>query len=272
MRKLLISLTVLICFCSPCAFTQDLSAPGQTARAADKISLDIKGMDIVDVLKMLASKTQLNLVIDKNVSGRVTVFLNNVRPTQALDMILASNDLVQVREGDISRVMTEQDYESLHGYKFSDPKRMLRIKLKYAKPQDVAVILNQFKSHIGRIVPDEASGAIILFDTKKNNEEMSKLIEEMDMPLETQVFEINYAKGEKISGMLQDMITRGVGSIKWDDRSNQLMVTDYPSKLKKIKEAISAFDKRTKEIFIEAKIVQVALNDKISLGSTGNMS
>ena len=239
---------------------------GISSTSPNKISLDIKGMDIVDVLKMLASKTNMNLVIDKNVTGRATVFLKDVSPREALETILVSNDLVPKKEGDITRIMTAQAYEQLYGSSYSDTREKLRIKLKYARPQDVAVVLNQFKSHIGRIVADEASGAIVLYDTKENNDEMAKFIEEMDQPLETGFFQVNYAKGEKIAEMLQDMITKGIGSVKWDSRSSQLMVTDYPSKLKKIKEAILAFDEQTKEISIEAKIVQVTLNDSTSLG------
>ena len=83
--------------------------------ASDRISLDIKGMDIIDVLKMLSAKTELNLVIDKNVAGRVTVFLKDVMPGDALDVILASNDLVQQKQAGITRIMTGQDYEQRFG-------------------------------------------------------------------------------------------------------------------------------------------------------------
>ena len=43
-----------------------------------KVSLDIKGMDIVDVLKILAMRGDLNIVAGKNVRGKVTLFLKNV--------------------------------------------------------------------------------------------------------------------------------------------------------------------------------------------------
>ena len=251
---------------NPHVSAQDLSTGTQAAETPDKISLDIKGMDIIDVLKMLASKTHLNLVIDKNVAGRVTVFLKDVSPVQALDLILASNNLVRVQEEDISRIMTEQDYESLHGYKSSDPKKMLRIKLKYGRPQDVAVILNQVKSNIGHIIVDEVSAALILVDTDKKNAEMAKMIEEMDIPLETAVFKLNYARAEKIAETLQDVVTKGLGSIKMDARTNQLIVTDCAAKLKKIKEMLISLDERTKEVLIDAKIIQVNLNDKMSFG------
>ena len=44
------------------------------------------------------------------------------------------------------------------------------------------------------------------------------------------------------------------------------MVTDYPAKLKKIKNVVAIFDERTKEISIDAKILQVTLTDKTSFG------
>ena len=40
---------------------------------SSKITLDIKGMDIVDVLKMLSSRSGMNIVVGKNVAGRVTL-------------------------------------------------------------------------------------------------------------------------------------------------------------------------------------------------------
>lgn len=51
--------------------------PDQGIRPAgtNKISLEIKGMEVTDVLKMLAARENLNIVIGKNVAGRVTLFL-----------------------------------------------------------------------------------------------------------------------------------------------------------------------------------------------------
>ena len=44
-----------------------------------KISLDLKGMDIIEVLKTLASKGNMNLVVGSNVRGRVTMFRSRTR-------------------------------------------------------------------------------------------------------------------------------------------------------------------------------------------------
>lgn len=233
---------------------------------SDKISLDIKGMDIVDVLKMLATKSALNLVIDKNVVGRVTVFLKDVSPKEALDVILASNNLVARTEGSITRVLTGQDYEQMFGAKFYDQKETRRVTLKYLKPQDLVVVLNQLKSNIGSVIADEATGCLILFDVKEKNDAMEQMIKEMDAPVATEAFKLNYAKPEAIAAALGDVVTKNISAIKADARSSQVIVTDYVSNLKKVRAMVAGLDERTKEVRIDAKIMQVNLNDKTSLG------
>ena len=42
---------------------------------ANTISLDFKGMDVVDVLKLIAQRGNMNIAISKNVRGKVTMFL-----------------------------------------------------------------------------------------------------------------------------------------------------------------------------------------------------
>jgi type II secretory pathway component GspD/PulD (secretin) len=257
---------LLVCSSSAGVWAQDEARVMAMATAQDKISLDIKGMDIVDVLKMLATKSNLNLVVDKNVAGRVTVFLKDVSPQEALRVILASNNLVQKADAGITRIMTGQDYEQLYGAKFYDQKEMRRVALKYAKPQDLLLVLNQIKSSIGMILADDATNSLILFDTAQKNEEMKKMAEAMDAPLKTQTFKLNYAKAETVASALGDVITKNIAQVKADSRTNQIIVIDYESKLNKVKEVVDSLDERTKEVRIDAKIIQVNLSDKTSLG------
>ena len=79
-------------------FAQTPASPEPTQ---NKISLDFKGMDIVDVLKILAARSEMNLVVGKNVAGRVTLFLKDVDLRDAFEIILLSNDLAYEKKGDI---------------------------------------------------------------------------------------------------------------------------------------------------------------------------
>jgi type II secretory pathway component HofQ len=70
----------------------------------EPISLDLKDADIRDVLLTFSKLARLNMVIDPEVRGSVTVRLENVPWDQALDVILKVNGLGYVLEGNIVRV------------------------------------------------------------------------------------------------------------------------------------------------------------------------
>jgi type IV pilus assembly protein PilQ len=79
---------------------------GEPARryTGEPISLDLKDADIRDVLFTFSKLARLNMVIDPEVRGSVTVRLENVPWDQALEMILKVNGLGYVLEGNIVRV------------------------------------------------------------------------------------------------------------------------------------------------------------------------
>lgn len=79
---------------------------GEPARrfTGEPISLDLKDADLRDVLLTFSKLARLNMVIDPEVRGSVTVRLENVPWDQALDVILKVNGLGYVLEGNIARV------------------------------------------------------------------------------------------------------------------------------------------------------------------------
>src|SRR5262249_33217080 len=69
----------------------------------EPISLDLKDADLRDVLHTFAEMTRLNIVVDPEVHGSVTVRLQDVPWDQALDLILRINGYAYVLEGNILR-------------------------------------------------------------------------------------------------------------------------------------------------------------------------
>jgi len=232
----------------------------------NKISLDIKGMDIVDVMKMLATRSGMNIVVGKNVTGRVTLFLKDVDIWSAFEIILASGDLAYEKKGSIINVMTQRDYELLYGERYQDKKETETVRLKYAKAADLSRALNQMKTNIGRIVVDEASNTIVLMDTPDKITAMMGFIKGADLPVQTKVFSLNYAQADKISAKIQDALTKGVGSMKIDERTNKISVTDYPVKLEEIAQLITAFDEKTPQVLIDAQIIEIKPSAKFEMG------
>lgn len=232
----------------------------------NKVSLDLKGMDIIDVLKMLAVKNKMNLVIGKNVSGRITLFLRDVDLWDAFDIIIASGDLAYDKKGDIINVMTARDYEAIYGEGFQDKKQIYTKRLEHSNALDLSRTLNQIKSNIGRIVVDEVSNTVTVLDIPQKIEQMQVMIKEMDMPRQTKIFSLNYATAEKISAKIQEVLTKGIATIKIDERTNKIAVIDYPYKIKEIENIINEFDEKTKEVIIDAKIIEITLSDEFKMG------
>ncbi|HYH03733.1 MAG TPA: secretin N-terminal domain-containing protein [Bacillota bacterium] len=68
------------------------------------ISLDFKSSDIKDVLRALADQEGVNLVIDNEVSGIITVQLNKVTFLQALNIITTNNNLTYTKTDNLYRI------------------------------------------------------------------------------------------------------------------------------------------------------------------------
>ena len=234
--------------------------------APQKITLDIKGMDIIDVLKIISQRTGMNIVASKGLAGKVTIFLKDVDAWDALEIILLANDLAYVVDGDIVTIMTGREYETLYGERFKDKKEVRIIKLNYANAAEAAKALTQVKTAIGRVVVDAGSNTLILMETKDRLAQMEEMVKIMDLPTVTKIFPLDYAKSDKLNPKIQDMITKGVGTMRFDERTNKLVVTDLPEKVKEIEKVINAFDEKTRQVLIDAKIVQVELNDKFQAG------
>lgn len=235
-----------------------------------KVSLNIKGVDIAEILKILALNFNLNIIVGKNVQGEVTVFLKNVDLMDALEIILAANDLAYEKKGDIINVMTEGEYELLYGEKSYNKKELKIIQLKFAKPAEVAKTLTQIKSKIGKVIVDEDSNTMVLIDAPQSVEEMVQVVKNMDLPTGTKTFVLNYANAKELATKIEPSLSKNLGKLQIDERMNKIVVTDLPEKIDYITRVILDFDERDKVVLIEAKIVQVTLNKDIAYGINWN--
>jgi len=231
-----------------------------------RISLDLKGIDIVELFRIFSLKMNLTIVPTKSVGGRINIFLNNLTFEDALDVILVSQDLACERSGSIIKIMTTSEYSTLYGKKFNEKRKYVSIKLNYAKPSSVFNALSQVKSDIGKLIVDEATGTIIIIDIPDKIEEMRGTIKDLDRPLDTEIFDIGYAKASDMKTQITSALTTGSGELYMDERSGKLVVSDLPDKMKKIKRMVKAFDKETQQVFIEAEIIQIVLTDEYQRG------
>src|SRR3989338_4533643 len=114
------------------------TGPPESFVTGQRISLDLKGVDIVDVLKLLSQQSGLNFVAGRNVTGRVTIFAKDVDVWRAFEMIVSANELAYEQQDGLINVMTARDYELLYGEKFQERKQSRVVALKYAKAIQLA--------------------------------------------------------------------------------------------------------------------------------------
>lgn len=239
-----------------------------------KVSLDvIEPMEIADLIKFLAVKGDLNVVVGREVTGTTKLMLKEVALGEALEIVLAANGLAYEVKGSIIKVMTDKEYRELHGEGFYERKQAKIVQLKYASPKDLAVILGEIKSSIGKIVADPATGTLVLIDTPEKIREMEAVIQRSElptiqrqMPTVTTNFLLQYAKVEDIEPQVLPQLTKEVGQVRSDKRTKSLIVTDLPHVIERVASMIAVFDREQKQVFIEAKIVNVRLKNEFKMG------
>jgi type II secretory pathway component GspD/PulD (secretin) len=235
------------------------------ARIGQRISLDLKGVDILDVLKLFSQKSGLNFIAGRNVSGRVTIFVNDVDVWDAFELIIGANDLAYERHGTIITVMMARDYELIYGEKFQARTENALVALQYVKVVQVATVLNQVKSSVGRVVADETTNTLILSDVPTRLQEMQVIIKELDRPTETRIYSLNYTEAEKLKEKLQEILSP-IGTFTFDARTNKAMITDLREVLARTDTIIKAIDQPDGQVLIDARIIKVDLTDDLSLG------
>lgn len=260
---------------SPCLLAQsakedkmDEQLNQAVAGEEKKISLDLKGIDINELFKVLSEKSGMTIITTPGVSGRVTVFMDRLSFDDALDVVATMQDLAYDKKGSVVKVMTASEYEKAFGKKFGERKETVTVKLAYAKPANVLAVISSLKSDLGKIISDESTGTIIIIDTPQAAGLIVDTVKELDKPLESEVFDINYARFADLKGYLNDLITPGVGQIIVDERSAKVVVTDLPQRLARIRKLVEEFDEQSRQVLITGEIIEVTVNDKFQSGIT----
>jgi len=173
-KKIIFLMSLVITFALGIAIQQGAAA---TASVSDQeaISLNITQMDLQDVLRLIAEKADLNIIISKEVAGTVTLRLKNVGLWEALGALLESNGFTYREEKGIVRVLKLEEV--------MEEKPMLRteiIPLKYAKAEEMKKASQHLLSSSGTIEIDIRSNVLIITDTSQNIEKIAQLVVKLD--------------------------------------------------------------------------------------------
>ncbi len=250
----------------------DYTASGATSRGitSSTITLELKGVNVLDVLKILSKRSGLNIVAGRDVKGDVTLYLQDVEVRKALDTVVQTLGLAYEEKDGIITVMGNKEYESKFGKPFRDERETRTFKFKYANPQAMNTVLQTMKSTSGRIALDERTSTVIVTDMPEVLDEIEEAVNSFDEPLVTKVFTLQFAKVADLETQLKDFLTATTGLLKIDKRTNQVSITDRKENVDQVAKIIKAFDVRPLQVLIDAKVVEVQLFDAYRFGVNWN--
>ncbi len=244
----------------------DEEAPPVATKGLDeRISLDLRNIEVTEALRYIAMKGGLNLAVSKSVSGRLLLLLNDVPIRDIFDIVLITNALAYDKQGEIYNIMTEEEYKSRYGRKFSDPRKVEIFSLKFAVPERVFAALDALKSEIGRVLVDQETGMVLVMDTEQNISRMREVVEAQEGQRGIRIFPLQYSKAADIADRLKTQLdSKSAGTVVADDVSNQVIVQTFPDRMDIIAEMIKSLDQKTKEVLIVAKIIKVTISDDLA--------
>ena len=234
---------------------------------SQRITLDLRSMEVADALKYLSLRSGLNIVASKMVTGRVTFQLKNVPLQDIFDITLISNELAYEKIGDIYYVMTEKEYEARYGKKFADTRIVKVFRLNYAVPEKAFDMMETLKSKIGKVLVDQDTGTVLMMDTPDVIRQVEKSLETLEEKSDVSVFNLQYADATDVEEQLKVQLdNKNVGSVRADERTNQIIVQTLPGRMGDIEKMINELDKKTKAVLIDTKIIKIQLSDDYKLG------
>ena len=194
----------------------------------EKLSLNFQNIEVRALLQVIADFTNFNIVTSDSVSGSVTLRLKDVPWDQALDIIMQAKGLGLRKSGNV---------------------------LWIAPRDEIAA-------------------------REKQELEARATVESLEQ-VRTQSFQMNYAKAADIATQLtagsgstagsstgsgNARILSPRGSVIAEPRTNQLFVTDIPSRLEQVQELITKLDIPIRQVLIEARIVEADDDFSKSIG------
>jgi len=153
-----------------------------------RISLDLKEVDINDVLRLIAEVSDLNVIAGDEVTGKVTIRLVDVPWDQALDVILLTRGLGFVRVGTVLRIAPNEQLKNeeearLQERRSHEKLEDLTVKLQpvnYANVDEVEKMVKKLLTARGVVNVDKRTNTVIIKDIPSVIDESTALIKAID--------------------------------------------------------------------------------------------
>jgi type IV pilus assembly protein PilQ len=174
--------TVILVFSPPSLLAQTsaeaaaISSPessSSASAASGNVSLDFKDADVNNVLRILSLKSGVNIVAGPEVTGTVTIRLENVPWEKALDVVLRTYGYVYERDGNVVRVTTKENVSS-------EELATETFVLNYTTATEAEEAIKDILSERGRIKSVPRTNMLVVTDISTNLMKVREVIAKLD--------------------------------------------------------------------------------------------
>ncbi|MBN1880604.1 MAG: type IV pilus secretin PilQ [Deltaproteobacteria bacterium] len=168
------------------------------------ITLIFSDADIQQIFMLIAEVSSLNILVDPDVRGNITLRLVNVPWDQALDIILENQNLGMEREGNVIRVARNQTLNAEREAELTSRRALeeleelvtRKIDLSYADLPSVTAVIAPMLSDRGAITEFSQTQSLLITDIPSRLDPIVEIINQLDVAtpeirLEARIVEMN---------------------------------------------------------------------------------
>ena len=167
---------------------QQAPSVGGPKYTGEPISVNLKDVDLKDFFRLIHEISGLNVVLDPNVKGTLTIVLDDVPWDQALDIVLKNNELARQLEGNVLRIATVDTLrKEAEGRRAQQEAEALAVDkvtvtrfLSYAHSKDVVPTIKKFLTQRGDVISDDRTNALIISDIPNVIPGVDRLLTQLD--------------------------------------------------------------------------------------------
>ena len=168
--------------------TDPVKQVGLVRTGAGTFSIDVEGADIRTVVRAIAEFSGRNIVVSKDVTGKVRVALKNVGWQEALRTVLRANGLDYVEENGILRVDEMQKLQQEGVERETARAKQMEllplethiVKLNYANATELTTSLQGSLTRRGSILVEKRTNSLIISDLPDKLVDVEKMASALD--------------------------------------------------------------------------------------------
>ncbi len=169
-------------------FSSDQLEVNVVHQSSKFINLNFDNIDLAKLLQLIAEFAQLNLVINDDVQGTMSLHLKKVTWQQALNVILMAEDLTENRQGNILIIKKKGLILKKANNKLNKRKmESLFVNVHYGRAEKIAMILKEGSGKIistqGIVSFDQRTNVLLIHDYIDRIKIIKKMIKALDRPV-----------------------------------------------------------------------------------------